>query len=307
LEVRAVPQPILRPLLLFAASCAAYAQTAGARLEFEVASIKVAPPPDPRGSTMGWSGGPNSGDPGMFRAQNLDLLNLITMAYSMNAFQVAAPDWMGTQKFDIDAKIPPGTTKEQFHAMLQNLLIDRFKLAVHHETKEAVKYDLMLAKNGPKFKEAAADTAPENLDAPPPPDPPKRFATDKEGCPVVPRGGNGMMTASRYGRYGMYQPKYSMEILAGWLSANLGKPVTDATSLKGQYEISLCWAADSLSAARAGAPPPGGGPPTASLPEAGGPTLMTALQDQLGLRLEAKKGPLDFLVVDRVEKLPAGN
>jgi uncharacterized protein (TIGR03435 family) len=87
----------------------------------------------------------------------------------------------------------------------------------------------------------------------------------------------------------------------------LGKPVTDATSLKGQYEISLCWAADSLSVARAGAPPPGGGAATASLPESGGPTLMSALQDQLGLRLEAKKAPVDFLVVDHVEKLPTEN
>jgi uncharacterized protein (TIGR03435 family) len=298
-----MPQLLVRSLLLFAASCAVYAQTAGAGLEFEVASIKIAPPPDPRGSTMGWSGGPNSGDPGMFRGQNLDLLSLITLAYSMNPFQVMAPDSMGTQKFNIDAKIPFGTTKEQFHAMLQNLLINRFQLAVHHESKEVSQYDLVLAKNGPKFKEAEADTAPENPDAPPPPDPPKRFATDQEGCPVLPRGGYGMMTASRSGRYGWYQPKYSMGMLAGWLSVSLGKPVTDATGLKGQYEISLCWVADS--SAVTGAPSPGAA--TAALPEAGGPTLMNALRDQLGLHLEARKGPVDFLVVDHVEKLPTGN
>jgi uncharacterized protein (TIGR03435 family) len=304
---KAMPQSILRPLLLLAAGCIAYAQDAGAGFEFEAASIKLAPPPDPRGSTMGWSGGPNTDDPGTFRAQNLDLLNLITMAYSMNSFQVAAPEWMGIQKFDIDAKIPSGTTKDQFHAMLQNLLVSRFQLAVHHESKEMAKYDLVLAKTGPRFKEAAAETAPEDPGAPPPPDPPKRFATDKEGCPVLPRLGYGMMTSSRSGRYGWYVPRYSMEMLAGWLAANLGKPVTDATGLTGQYEISLCWAADSLSAARAGAPPPGGEGSTASLPEAGGPTLMSALQDQLGLRLEARKGPVDFLVVDHAEKLPTGN
>jgi uncharacterized protein (TIGR03435 family) len=297
------PLPLL---LLLAVSCAAYAQTAGAKFEFEVASIKLAPPPDPRGSTMGWSGGANSNDPGMFRGQNLDLLNLITMAYSMTSFQVTAPDWMGTQKFDIDAKIPSGTTKDQFQAMLQNLLINRFKLAVHHESKQVAQYDLLLTKNGPKFKEAAAETAPENPNAPPPPDPPKRFATDKDGCPVLPRGGYGMMTASRSGRYGWYEPKYSMEMLAGWLSVSLGKPVTDATGLKSRYEISLCWAADSLSVAGAGAAPPGGSP-MASVPDAGGATLMNALQDQLGLRLEARKGPVDFLVVDHVERLPIGN
>jgi uncharacterized protein (TIGR03435 family) len=302
-----MPQPILRPFLLLAASCAAYAQTTGASLEFEVASIKLAPPPDPRGSTMGWSGGPNSGDPGMFRGQSMDLLNLVTTAYSMNAFQVTGPEWMGTQKFDINAKIPYGTTKEQFHAMLQNLLIHRFKLAVHREAKELAQYDLVLAKNGPKFKEVAVVAAPQDPDGPAPPDPPKRFATDKDGCPVLPRGGFGMMTASRLGRYGMYQPKYSMEMLAAWLSANLGKPVTDATSLKGQYQISLCWAADSLSVARAGTPPPGDGAPTASLPEAGGPTLLNAVQDQLGLRLEAKKGAVEILVVDHAERLPTEN
>jgi uncharacterized protein (TIGR03435 family) len=285
-------------LLLLAACCAAQGQTAAAKLEFEVASIKLSPPPDPRGTTIGWHGGPDSDDPGMFRGQNLNLLNLITMAYSVKTFQVNAPEWAVTQKFNIDAKIPPGTTKEQFHAMLQNLLIDRFKLAVHHESKDVAKYDLVLAKNGPKLKESAVETARKDPNAPPPPAPPRRFPTDNKGCPVLPSLGYEIMTSSSAGLYGWYEPKYSMEMFASWLSGSLGKPVTDATGLKGQYEISLCWAPDSPSPARAGAS-------TALLPD--GPTMIDAVQDQLGLRLEAKRGPADFLVVDHIEKLPTEN
>jgi uncharacterized protein (TIGR03435 family) len=96
----------------------------------------------------------------------------------------------------------------------------------------------------------------------------------------------------------------TMEKLTGELSGQLRGPVTDLTGLPGKYDIDLCWSTDD--GPRVVAPIPGGEPaPTDSAPS--GPTLMQALQDQLGLRLESKKGPVDFLVVDHAEKLPTEN
>jgi uncharacterized protein (TIGR03435 family) len=93
------------------------------------------------------------------------------------------------------------------------------------------------------------------------------------------------------GRGRMYQPALTMEEFAEFLTGQMASPVTDATGLKGKYEISLYWTTEPLKAADGDA----------------GPTLMRALQEQLGLRLEAKKGPVDFLVVDHIEKLPTDN
>jgi len=179
--------------------------------------------------------------------------------------------------------------------MLQNLVIDRFHLAVHHESREMTKYDLVLAKSGPKFRKAA-ETPPPNPDAAPaPPAGPFRLTTDKEGFPVLAAGRPGM--AMTNGRVRMYQPAFTMEKLAQQISFQVGKPVTDATGLAGEYEIALYWASDNLPAPKADA-----GDPADT-----GPTMMQALQEQLGLRLEQKKGPVDFLVVDHIDKMPTEN
>jgi uncharacterized protein (TIGR03435 family) len=118
-----------------------------------------------------------------------------------------------------------------------------------------------------------------------------------DGYPVIPGGAGG---AFMQGRARIYFPQMTMAMLAAQLSGQLGKPVTDATGLKGKYAIGMFWSTDD--AARAASGP--GGVPTASDPA---PTLMEALQDQLGLRLESKKGRLDFVVVDYAEKIPTEN
>jgi uncharacterized protein (TIGR03435 family) len=217
-------------------------------------------------------------------------------AYAIDFYRLSAPDWMRTALFDIRATVPEGVTKEQVPLMLKSLLSDRFKLKVHNETREIQRYELKVAKGGPKFKEAAPSEAKAPDSAPAPAFPPK---FDTNGCPVVgPRGG-GMFTPTKAR---MYWPDTTIERLASMLSAQVRGPVADLTSLDGKYTIDLCWTPDN--GVRASAP---GADPAALLSEPSGPTLQQALQDQLGLRLESKKGPVDFLVVDHAEKSPSEN
>jgi uncharacterized protein (TIGR03435 family) len=275
-----------------------YAQST--RLEFEVASIKPSPPPDGRGRTVGCIGGPGNGDPGLLTCRNMNLANLVSTAYKLSYYQLSAPDWMKDPfaTFDLSARVPEGATRDDLNTMMQNLLADRFKLVVHRESREIQQYDLVVAKNGPKFKEAPPPAPQPDAagDAKKGPAAPVKLGDD--GYPVIPGGAGG---AFMQGRARIYFPQMTMQLLAGQLSGQLGKPVTDATGLKGKYAIGMFWSTDD--AARAAAPGPGG-VPVASDPA---PTLMEALQDQLGLRLESKKGWVEFVVVDHAEKTPTEN
>jgi uncharacterized protein (TIGR03435 family) len=274
-------------VLLLLGCCAAQTQPA-ARLEFEVASIKSVSP-DPRRFTLTWRGGPGTNDPILFRAENNSLADFVRMAYGVNYYHFSAPDWMSNARFDITARVPQGATKEQFQTMLRNLFIDRFKLVVHHESREASSYDLVVAKNGPKFKEAPERTR-EDAAAPPPSFPPP---LDKNGYPLMGPGNAGMRFGPKGGR--LYYPDATMEFLADQISGQVGRPVSDATGIHGRYEISLYWTPDSM---RATSPSPS---------DDYGPTMIEALQDQLGLRLEPRKGLVDFLIVDHAERVPAEN
>jgi uncharacterized protein (TIGR03435 family) len=261
-----------------------------AKLEFEAASVRTAPPAGNQPGRVFCNGGPNTSDPGLFTCQNMSLANLVTMAYSTDFYRLVAPDWMsGTSAwFNLSARVPPNTTKDQFDLMLQNLLTDRFKLSIHRENRETAQFDLVQGKSGPKFKAAAEPaSATDNAGAPQP------VTTDHNGFPTFQPGRAGMSTIR--GKARMYDPRMTMQALAARLSGPLRSPVRDATGLTGQYEINLYWVMDSRPGAIA---PPDGDP---------GPTLREALLDQLGLRLESKKGQAEFLVVDQAEKTPVEN
>ena len=285
-------------LMLLLGCNGAYCQSTP-KLEFEVASIKPSPPAAGRGEVtviVGCYGGPGNNDPSLFVCQNASLSTIVTVAYGIAYWLFSAPDWMSSTRFDLRATVPEGATKDGLQVMLQNLLADRFKLSVHHESREIQRYELKVAKGGPKFKEAAPSEAKAPDSAPASAFPPK---FDTNGCPVVdPRGGGMFMpTKARW-----YWPDTTMERLVSMLSAQVRGPVADLTGLNVKYTIDLCWNPDN--SVRASAP----GTDSASLPsEPSGPTLMQALQDQLGLRLESKKGPVDFLVVDHAEKSPTEN
>ncbi len=266
-----------------AATIAAQGQTQGPT--FEVASVKASPPVGDSYSV--WCrGGPGTDDPGLFRCQNISLTNLMTRAFNVQYDQVSGPDFLRTGFFDITAKVPAGATSDDFRAMLRNLLAERFKLAVHTETREMQVFDLLTAKGGPKLKKAAENGGSGGLHGesavPTPPQP------DKEGYPKI--GGPGMVIQN--GHAAMYQPKWNMDNLAGLLTGQLHRPVTNATGLDGEYEIRLYWVTESVRASAATDP---------------GPGLEQAIQDQLGLRLVAKKGSSDIVVVDHFEKAPTEN
>jgi uncharacterized protein (TIGR03435 family) len=267
---------------------------------------------------MGSSGGPGSRDPGLFKCTNCSLSMLVSMAYDLKRYQLTAPGWMETERFDITAKIPEGATKEQFRLMQQNLLTERFKLAVHHEKKELPMYELVVAKNGPKFKESEEEAAPP--DGGPPPGPPGPPTIGKDGFPVFPAGGRGGMIMMN-GKARMQARKESMEQFTNMLSNQVNRPVTDATGLKGKYDFTLDFTADMVMMRGPGGagippPPPGGGttggggagaPVSIGSEADSGPTIFSAIQSQLGLKLESKKGTVDILVVDHIEKVPTEN
>jgi uncharacterized protein (TIGR03435 family) len=311
--------------------CGAYGQTADASLAFDVASIKPAalPTADGRGRIMftGPSGGPGTNDPGRIHYPYSSLRNLLVSAYNVKGFQISGPPWLDTERFEITATMPPETTKEQFRLMLQNLLIERFKMVIHRETKELPMYSLVVAKNGPKLKESV-DEPPPQQDAAGPAPPDGRggrggpMKMDQDGFPMLPpgmAGRAGLFTMMMPGRARLMAQKQTMDDLASTLTNQLARPVTNLTGLKGKYDFTLTFLPEGM--AMAGPmglpmPPPPPPPAGAASPNSGAasapdvetaPGILNAIQAQLGLRLDAKKGPVELIVVDKAEKAPTDN
>jgi len=266
----------------------AASQSTDAKPAFEVASIKPAKPLGPLGKRFEMNGGPGTNDPGLFTCRNCALGLLVYLALELpNDFQFSGPGWLDDVRFDVSAKLPPGASKAQFALMLKNLLTERFKLVLHHEQKEISGYSLTLAKGGPKFKPAihpAPDDAAASSDQAGP------LKLDREGYPILPPGT--IMAATRgHARIGLKDA--TIGELAEQLSRQMRMPVWDATGLNGRYDFTISWAAQ-----RPGT--------DASEPDAG-PTLESAIQSQLGLKLESRRGPIDVVVVDHLEKVPTEN
>ena len=149
----------LRPAGIVLAAAAAITvalaqpQTGGpAAPSFDVASIKPSGPQSIRGS----EGGPGGSDPGLYRFGLASLLDLISVAYDVKVFQISSATPLDRQNFDLVAKIPDGATKQQFRAMLQNFLAERFHLKLHIQSKEFPAYELVIAKSGPKLSTPAS-------------------------------------------------------------------------------------------------------------------------------------------------------
>jgi uncharacterized protein (TIGR03435 family) len=252
--------------------------------EFDAVSIKPAPPPDGRDMRVGSRGGPGTKDPGMFTCENCQISAIISRAYDLKSYQFSSKDPMTEPRFMIAAKVPEGATKPQFREMLQNMLKDRFKLAFHHEKKEMTAYDLLLTKNGPKFKESSAvpdgDLSPANFEK-----------KDADGFPILPAGRRSVMMAIMGGYSTQRFGDAPIEELADMLAARMHGPVIDGTGLKGKYDFTLRWIQE-------------GGTATNETP---GPRLLEAIQDQLGLRLQKTKRVVDIFVVDHMEEMPTEN
>jgi uncharacterized protein (TIGR03435 family) len=232
-------------------SYGAYGQTAPAPPAFEVASVR------PNKSSDGSSTFNTSN--GSVHSTNCSLRDFIRWAFNVKDYQIAGPDWLSSQRFDIVAKAPSPDTDDQLMAMLQELLAERFKLAIHRETKEGAAYALVVGKNGLKLKEVEA--GPEH--------------------------------STRRGNY-LSAQKMSMSQLADSLSQRVHLPVSNMTGVKGVFDIELKWA-------------PGEGERRRDGDNADGPSIFTAVQEQLGLKLESRKGPMEIIVVDHAERVPTEN
>jgi uncharacterized protein (TIGR03435 family) len=288
-------------------------QSADSPVAFEVASVKASPPPGGRGMRVGCNGGPGSKDPGTITCTNMNLANLVTMAYGIAHYLLSGLSPGDSERFEIAAKLPAGATKDQVELMWQNLLAERFKLAVHRENKEISGYELVVAKGGLKVKESAppppAPAATDDAAPPAPPRPagPPKFQLDKDGFPDLPAGRGASMIMMN-GKARWRASDETMEQLAAMLGVQLDQPVKDATGLQGKYDFTLSWANESFGGGRGALAGPDGGAPAAGLAEPdNGPTLLQAIQSQLGVKLEQKKTPVEILVVDHVEKVPTEN
>jgi uncharacterized protein (TIGR03435 family) len=261
---------------------------------FEAASIKPANA-GARQRRPAIAGGPGTSDPGRIRYGGISLRDLILLAYRIHAFQISPSGAKGLDErtFDLEAKLGGGATQVQLRLMLQNLLAERFHLALHKEMKEMAVYRLIAAKAGPKLKpseQAPPAGADDNFD-PLPPAPPNELEVHEDGYPDVPAREGSWLVALRSGYARARQLNASMTDLAGILSNQLERPVTDETGLKGRYEFTLSWMT-AVSAAPSGA---------------GGPDIFSALRQQLGLQLEAGKAQVEVLVIDRFDKEPSEN
>jgi uncharacterized protein (TIGR03435 family) len=240
-------------LLPIALASIGYAQTAA----FDATSIK----PNVSG------GGPSSLQVTAGRAamSNVSLKKVMLNAYGIpddREYTVDGPDFLTAEHFDIDATFPADTPVLKVREMMQTMLAERFKLALHKEMRQLPMYSLVVAKGGPKMHEGSA-------------------------------GGGGTS-----GRPGHFEAKgITMQKLADLIAKQAGRPVSDATGLQGVFDFTLEW--DPQADLRVGTADAAGSTQGAS--------IFTALQEQLGLRLESGKGPVEVLVVDRMEKMPTEN
>jgi len=296
-------------------------------LTFEVATIKPAQPPQPNAQGLMFlrppSGGPGSRDPGRVNYPYMTLKAILMRAYNVKNFQITGPSWLDTGRFDITATMPPDTTKQQFQIMLQNLIRDRFQMSVHREKKELPMYSLVLAKAG-KLKESTANKAPIDSDSAPPPPPPGPPKFGPDGFPIEPvalTSRPGMIVFMRPGGARITATAQTIQDLTDRLSNQLNRPVIDNTGLTAKYDFTLTYAPAPneglfgggpgqamMALGRGPAPGPAGND---SVPAAADvetpPLLMEALQSQLGLKLEPKKGDVEILVIDKIEKTPTEN
>ena len=246
----------------------------GLRPSFEVASIK--PSKTNTGVTVGVGSGQGGG-------RNVTLKMLIAAAYRVQEFEiVGGPRWISSDRFDVEGKAEdPKADPDQLRLMLQSLLEDRFQLKLHRENKEAPIYALVVAKDGPKIKRAPDQASP-----------PVSGPAQQGAGPI--RG------AIRIGGGSLVGNAVTLSLFTRLLSQRLDRTVVDKTNLDGRFDIRLYWTPDVGEVAL----DPGGNPlPPA---DATGPSIFTAIQEQLGLRLESTTGLVDLIIIDHVEK-PSAN
>jgi uncharacterized protein (TIGR03435 family) len=255
---------------------AALAQT------FEVASVKPSSAPGGRPSVRAGAE--------QISYANVTLASVVLRAYGVKSFQLSGPDWISSQRYDIVAKIPSGTSPEQGNLMLQNLLAARFHLALHRETKELQGYELTIGKTAPKLKPSTED-GPDVQ----PMQAPKR---DANGFPQLTAPGLVLMEGVRGTSVVSFLTARAQPLsaLVEMISKDFRLPVIDGTGMAGKFDFNLEFGPQAPGAVT---------PDTAD--DSAAANLVNAIPRQLGLRLASKKIPTDILVIDRADKIPTEN
>lgn len=198
--------------------------------------------------------------PGNLTMRGVSFRSCVRWAYNVPDFEVTGPDWIDQQRYDIVAKAASDASEDQLRLMLQTLLVERFKLEAHRQSKESQAWVLTVGKGGPKFKESA-----------------------EEGDAAIEPNLQKM-------QLGVHRA--SVGDLIDLLSNLLRAPIIDETGLKGRYDITIDIAKYI---------------PDPSTPVDLLSTVVTGVQQELGLKLESRKLPLDFVVIDRAERTPMEN
>ncbi|HEY2380420.1 MAG TPA: TIGR03435 family protein [Terriglobia bacterium] len=278
-------------IVMVAAAISALSQTAApARPSFEIASIK--------GNS---TARPHVGDEpgGRFVATGVPLTVLIGYAYPGTRVDFSAkPAWADTDLWDIEAKAPEGsvpprtklpdfTKPDTINLMVQSLLEDRFQMKVHREIREVPMYEVTVAKGGLKMKLSEDQTPPAPGDGPPRPG-------------TAPRGGMRMARGDFQGA------AVSMENAVLTIGQLAGRRAIDKTGLPGLYDFHLQWTPDVFSTPLPFEPRGNAAPPPPPPGDPAGPSLITAIEEQLGLKLQSTKGPVEMLIIDSLQK-PSAN
>ncbi len=269
---RGVGAGLLMCAALLFATRVSFGQSTPALPAFEVASVK---PAAPVASTGAWKQVSSTGR-GQVAYNNVTLRSLLMRAYKVRDYQISGPDWLASERYDVAAKLPENASAGQAPLMLQALLAERFKLTLHHDQKEMPAYALTVAKGGLKLKPA---------------DGPADGMSFKFGGPLMAMGG-----------------KITLAALAMTLADLVGTPIVNTTGIEGTFDIHLEWSPDERETGMAGMKfTPRDGGDSVPKPEASSaPSLFSAVQS-LGLKLEARKAPMDILVIDHAEKAPIEN
>jgi len=256
-------------------------------------------------------GGPGTSDPGRITYTQVPLIQVLMTAWGIEYYQLDCPAWLKTGPRDqnwytITATMPPRTTQQQFQVMLQTLLVERFRILLHHETRNYPGYELVIAPGGSKLRQPADPDAPD-------PDRGPNGDIGDDGFLVLPKGHGKGVSMARNGMYAKFQNCTLDEMIEPYLRSFIqlstgeeSTHIVDNTGLSGKYDYSLKFDARSTAARLVVAPgvQTATSAGTASEPS-GLPDLFHAMEQQLGLRLVKSKGfPLDTIVIDHIERMP---
>jgi uncharacterized protein (TIGR03435 family) len=265
--------------------------------KFEVASVRPSPPAGQDRGSIGLHV-----DGAQVRFVAIPMRDYIARAYRMKLYQVTGPDWLSSERFDLNAKLPEGSTQEQIPEMLRAFLEERFQIKLHREKKDLPVYALIVGKAPLKVQESAPDAA----DAARKGDVAVTATGTAEGVSVDL--GNGSYYTFSNNKF--EAKRVTMDTLARQIERYLDRPVVDMTDLKGKYDLTLPVTTEDYQtmlirvAVNAGMILP---PQAIQLMDNGSNASLMDGFEKLGLKMDARKAPLDVLVVDQLSKTPTEN